>query len=53
MRSDLLRGHLDGLLLAALAASPGHGYTLSERLAERNDWRTFSAAVSRLFGATA
>jgi DNA-binding PadR family transcriptional regulator len=34
--SDLLRGHLDGLLLAALAAAPGHGYALSERLTRRS-----------------
>ena len=36
MRSDLLRGHLDGLLLAVLARSPGHGYELSQRLSERS-----------------
>jgi transcriptional regulator len=34
--SDLLRGHLDGLLLAVLAAAPGHGYELSRRLTERS-----------------
>src|SRR4051812_21906693 len=27
-----MRGHLDGLLLAALAAAPGHGYEISQRL---------------------
>jgi PadR family transcriptional regulator PadR len=32
MRSELMRGHLDGLLLAALAAGPGHGYEISQRL---------------------
>ena len=32
MRSDLMRGHLDTLLLAALAAAPGHGYEISQRL---------------------
>jgi DNA-binding PadR family transcriptional regulator len=36
MRSDLLRGHLDGLLLAVLAGSPGHGYELSQRLSQRS-----------------
>jgi DNA-binding PadR family transcriptional regulator len=36
MRGDLLRGHLDGLLLAVLAAAPGHGYELSLRLKERS-----------------
>src|SRR5258705_3297485 len=34
MRADLLRGHLDGLLLAALAHAPGHGYELTRRLAD-------------------
>jgi PadR family transcriptional regulator PadR len=36
MRGDLLRGHLDGLLLAVLADAPAHGYELSRRLAERS-----------------
>jgi PadR family transcriptional regulator PadR len=37
MRADLLRGHLDALLLAVLADAPGHGYELSRRLTERSD----------------
>src|SRR3954468_10069536 len=37
MRADLLRGHLDGLLLAVLADAPGHGYDLSRRLTQRSD----------------
>jgi transcriptional regulator len=36
MPSDLLRGHLDRLLLAVLAGAPGHGYELSHRLTERS-----------------
>src|SRR5690349_10943966 len=32
MRTDLLRGHVDSLLLAALAGAPGHGYEISQRL---------------------
>jgi DNA-binding PadR family transcriptional regulator len=32
MRNELMRGHLDSLLLAALAAAPGHGYEISRRL---------------------
>jgi transcriptional regulator len=36
MRADLLRGHLDGLLLAVLAGAPGHGYELSRRLTQRS-----------------
>jgi PadR family transcriptional regulator, regulatory protein PadR len=34
MRSDLMRGHLESLLLAALATAPGHGYEISRRLAK-------------------
>lgn len=36
MQADLLRGHLDRLLLAVLADAPGHGYELSRRLALRS-----------------
>jgi transcriptional regulator len=36
MRPDLLRGHLDGLLLAQLDQAPGHGYELSQRLTSRS-----------------
>jgi PadR family transcriptional regulator, regulatory protein PadR len=36
MSADLLRGHLDRLLLAVLAEAPGHGYELSQRLAQRS-----------------
>jgi transcriptional regulator len=36
MPSDLLRGHLDRLLLAVLADAPGHGYELSRRLTARS-----------------
>jgi PadR family transcriptional regulator PadR len=35
--ADLLRGHLDGLLLAVLAEAPGHGYELGQRLTRRSD----------------
>ncbi|GAB3858018.1 helix-turn-helix transcriptional regulator [Nocardioides maradonensis] len=35
MGTNLIRGHLEGLLLAVLA-TPGHGYALSERLAARS-----------------
>jgi transcriptional regulator len=107
MPTDLLRGHLDRLLLAVLAEAPGHGYEISRRLTARSggefelnegslypalhrlergrlvesewstsdgrrrrvyrltpagrraaqdsqrEWRTFSAAVDRVLGATA
>lgn len=33
MRQDLIRGHLDGLLLSVLAESPRHGYEIARRLA--------------------
>ena len=36
MRADLVRGHLDGLLLAVLAHGPGHGYELGQRLIARS-----------------
>jgi PadR family transcriptional regulator, regulatory protein PadR len=32
MRADLLRGHVDSLLLAALSDAAGHGYEISQRL---------------------
>jgi PadR family transcriptional regulator PadR len=36
MSADLLRGHLDRLLLAVLDEAPGHGYELSQRLTRRS-----------------
>jgi PadR family transcriptional regulator PadR len=33
---DLLRGHLDGLLLAVLAEHPAHGYAVIETLRDRS-----------------
>jgi len=32
MKADLLKGHLDLLLLAVLADSPAHGYLVIDRL---------------------
>lgn len=34
---DVVRGHLDLLLLSALEEGPAHGYALIERLRERSD----------------
>jgi len=36
MRAESLKGHLDGLVLAILAAEPLHGYAVIERLKERS-----------------
>lgn len=33
---DAVRGHLDGLVLAVLAAGPAHGYRLIELLRDRS-----------------
>jgi transcriptional regulator len=37
MMSEKLKGNLDMLLLAVLAAGPGHGYAIITRLRERSD----------------
>jgi PadR family transcriptional regulator PadR len=37
MRAEALKGHLDGLLLAALENGPMHGYGVIERLREGSD----------------
>ena len=37
MAGEELKGHLDLLLLAALAEGPSHGYVLIERLRARSD----------------
>ena len=37
MRAEALKGHLDALLLAVLAAGPAHGYAVIEALRERSD----------------
>jgi DNA-binding PadR family transcriptional regulator len=37
MSQDLLRGHLDGLVLAVLSVGPTHGYGLIEALRARSD----------------
>ncbi len=50
MRPDLLRGHLDRLLLAVLADEPGHGYALSQRLDQRSGG-TFSVPEGSLYPA--
>lgn len=37
MRSELLKGHLDSLLLALLDRGPLHGYAIIEQLRQRSD----------------
>jgi DNA-binding PadR family transcriptional regulator len=37
MSQDIVRGHLDGLVLAVLGSGPAHGYALIELLRERSD----------------
>lgn len=36
MRAEALKGHLDTVLLAVLAAGPLHGYAIIERLKQRS-----------------
>ena len=57
MRSEVLKGHLEMLLLAALARGPAHGYRLVESLRERSHGEfdlaegTVYPALHRLEGA--
>ena len=37
MRAETLKGHLDGMLLAALEARPRHGYAIMETLRAGSD----------------
>jgi PadR family transcriptional regulator PadR len=36
MKSEALKGHLDGLILAVVAANPAHGYAIIEDLKARS-----------------
>jgi DNA-binding PadR family transcriptional regulator len=36
MQQDLIRGHLDSLILAVLSAGPAHGYAIIKALRERS-----------------
>ncbi len=36
MNAESLKGHLDGLILAIVAASPAHGYSIIEELKRRS-----------------
>ncbi len=37
MKAEILKGHLDALVLAALEADPAHGYAIIQRLRLRSD----------------
>jgi transcriptional regulator len=37
MKPEVLKGHLDGLVLAALEVEPAHGYGIIQRLRLRSD----------------
>ena len=57
MRSEALKGHLDGLILAIVAAGPLHGYAIIEELKRRSGGAldlpegTIYPALHRLEGA--
>jgi len=36
MKAESLKGHLDGLILAVVAAEPAHGYAIIEELKRRS-----------------
>jgi transcriptional regulator len=37
MKPEVLKGHLDALVLAALEVEPAHGYAIIQRLRRRSD----------------
>src|SRR6478672_4697436 len=37
MKAEVLKGHLDALVLAALEQEPAHGYAMIQRLSRRSD----------------
>ena len=37
MKAEVLKGHLDALVLAALEQEPAHGYAIIQRLSRRSD----------------
>jgi len=36
MKAEVLKGHLDGLILAVVATGPAHGYAVIEELKQRS-----------------
>jgi DNA-binding PadR family transcriptional regulator len=50
MSSELLKGHLDGMILAVLQSSPAHGYAVIEELKQRSGG-TFSLPEGTVYPA--
>jgi len=50
MNAEVLKGHLDGLILATLAAGPAHGYAIAQALRARSDGE-FDLAEGTLYPA--
>ena len=50
MRAETLKGHLDSLILAVLAAEPAHGYVVIEEL-KRRSGGTFSLPEGTVYPA--
>jgi DNA-binding PadR family transcriptional regulator len=47
MRAEVLKGHLEGLLLATLEAGPMHGYAVMEALRTGSDGRVSTCPPGR------
>ncbi len=50
MRAEVLKGHIDGLILATLRAGPAHGYAVARALRARSGG-TFDLAEGTLYPA--
>jgi PadR family transcriptional regulator, regulatory protein PadR len=50
MDAEMLKGHLDAIVLAALAAGPAHGYAIIETIKTRSD-RTFDLPEGTVYPA--
>ena len=37
MKAEILKGHLDAVMLAIVAEGPAHGYSIIERISERSE----------------
>jgi transcriptional regulator len=50
MRAEILKGHLDALILATLSSGPAHGYAIAQALRGRSDG-AFDLAEGTLYPA--